>query len=125
MLLNDTDCGRIFRNAWIEGVRAYYPGEPKPGYIAVWEDMPDWEQAAAIAVYNQVAEFLATTDGNASKLSSEQKGRWVALCWIGQIHKHFPEPKPSYVADWDDLPQWQRRVDTHIFEAIEASLAAA
>lgn len=29
--------GRIFRNAWIAGIKAHYPGEPRPGYIAPWE----------------------------------------------------------------------------------------
>jgi hypothetical protein len=48
-----------------------------------------------------------------------QKGRFVATCWIGQIFKHFPDPKPSYVADWDELPQWQRETDADIFERIE------
>ncbi len=48
-----------------------------------------------------------------------QKGRFVALCWIVQIFKHFPDPKPSYVADWADMPEWQRETDADIFERIE------
>lgn len=122
--MQDIDRGRVFRAAWIAGVATHYPGEPKPGYIAPWEEMPVWEQAAATAVYDQVAEFITVTDGNATKLTPEQKGRWIALCWIGQIHKHFPDPKPSYIADWEDMPDWQRKVDSHIFEAIESSIAA-
>ncbi len=43
----------------------------------------------------------------------------MALCWIGQICRHFPDPKPSYVADWDELPQWQQETDADIFETIE------
>lgn len=43
----------------------------------------------------------------------------MALCWIAQIHKHIPEPKRSYVADWNDLPEWQRQTDADIFEEIE------
>jgi hypothetical protein len=43
----------------------------------------------------------------------------VALCWIGQIFKHFPDPKPAYVADWEDLPEWQRETDSDIFEQIQ------
>ncbi|RJO79366.1 hypothetical protein D5S18_03325 [Nocardia panacis] len=123
-MLNNSDRGRIFRDAWIEGVRTHFPGEPKPGYVAVWEDMPEWERAAAVAVYDQVAQFLTVTGGNAARLTREQKGRWVALCWIGQIYKHIPDPKPSYVADWNDLPDWQRQTDAHIFEAIETNLTA-
>jgi hypothetical protein len=43
----------------------------------------------------------------------------VALRWIGQIYTHFPDPKPAYIADWDDLPQWQQETDADIFEHIE------
>ncbi|GAB3175677.1 hypothetical protein GCM10027059_49440 [Myceligenerans halotolerans] len=41
------------------------------------------------------------------------------MCWIGQIYKRFPDPKPSYVADWDDMPAWQQETDAEIFETIE------
>ncbi|WP_029892925.1 hypothetical protein [Nocardia brasiliensis] len=121
--MHDTDRGRIFRSAWIAGVIKHYPGEPKPGYIAPWEQMPEWEQASATAVYTQVAAFIEATDGSTSKLTREQRGRFVALCWIGQIYKHFPDPKPSYVADWNQLPDWQQQVDADIFDAVETSLA--
>lgn len=101
------------------GVQKHYPGDPKPGYVAPWEDTPDWERASAAAVYAQVRGFVETSGGAATKLTREQKGRFVALCWIGQIFKHFPDPKPSYVADWDDMPEWQRETDADIFERIE------
>lgn len=113
------DQGRIFREAWIEGVKQHFPGEPKPGYVTPWDDTPEWERASAAAVYDQVAAFIQITGGSTVKLSREQKGRFVALCWTGQIYKHFPEPKPSYVADWDDLPAWQQQTDADIFERIE------
>ncbi|MFE6718264.1 hypothetical protein ACFVDU_11795 [Streptomyces albidoflavus] len=35
------------------------------------------------------------------------------------MYKHFEEPKPGYVADWSELPEWQRETDADIFEAIE------
>lgn len=111
--------GRIFREAWIAGVKAHYPGEPKPGYIAPWEETPDWERASASAVFQQVQDFVEATAGSASKLTREQKGRFVALCWTGQIYKHFDDPKPAYVADWADMPGWQRETDSDIFERIE------
>jgi hypothetical protein len=114
-----TEPGRIFREAWIAGVRKHYPGEPKAGYITPWEDTPDWERASAAAVYEQVRAFVELSDGNTTKLSREQKGRFVALCWIAQIYKHIPDPKPSYVADWDKLPTWQQETDADIFERIE------
>jgi hypothetical protein len=115
--------GRIFREAWIEGVTKHYPGEPKPGYIAPWDETPDWERQSAAAVYDQVAAFIQATDGAATKLAREQKGRFVSLCWIGQIFKHIPDPKPAYVADWDDLPDWQQMPDMEIFERVEQEVA--
>ncbi|GLZ04316.1 hypothetical protein Acsp03_17820 [Actinomadura sp. NBRC 104412] len=111
--------GRIFREAWITGVRRHYPGDPKPGYVASWDDTPEWERQAAGAVYRQVADFVEVSAGATAKLTREQKGRFVALCWIAQIHKHIAEPKPSYIADWDALPDWQQQTDADIFEEIE------
>jgi hypothetical protein len=115
--------GRVFREAWIAGVRRHFPGEPKPGYITPWDDTPEWERVSAAAVYEQVRAFIDSAGGATAKLTREQKGRFVALCWIGQIFKHIPDPKPSYVADWKDLPQWQRDTDADIFEHIERQLA--
>jgi hypothetical protein len=115
--------GRVFREAWIDGVKRHYPGEPKAGYITPWEETPEWERQSAAAVYGQVREFIEATDRGASRLSRSQKGRFVALCWIGQIFKHFQDPKPSYIADWDDLPQWQRETDVEIFERIEQEVS--
>lgn len=117
--------GRVFRDAWIAGVKKHYPGEPKPGYIVAWEETPQWERQAATAVYEQVRTFVEISAGNTSKLSREQRGRFVALCWIAQIHKHIAEPKPSYVADWHKLPDWQQQTDADIFDHIEETAAAA
>lgn len=119
------DAGRAFREAWIAGVRRHYPGEPKPGYVAPWEQTPEWERASAAAVHELVRAFIEATGPAVRRLTREQKGRFVALCWLGQIHRHFPDPKPSYVADWDELPAWQREVDADIFETIEARLTGA
>lgn len=94
----------------------HYPGEPKLSYAVPWDDTPEWERASAAAVYDHVCAFIEVTDGNTAKLTRVQKGRFVALCWIGQIFKHFPDPKPAYVADWDDLPLWQQETDGDIFE---------
>ncbi len=113
------DHGRIFREAWIAGVTMHYPGEPKPSYIAPWDETPEWERQSAAAVYEQVHAFINLTEGKTAKLTRAQKGRFVALCWIGQIYKHFPDPKPAYIADWDDLSEWQQETDADIFEHIE------
>jgi hypothetical protein len=122
--MSDDANGRFFRDAWISGVKAHYPGEPKPSYITAWDGMPDWERSSAAAVFDQVAAFIAATDGRTSRLTQEQKGRFVATCWIGQIYKHIADPKPAYVADWSELPTWQQQTDIDIFEAIERIFAA-
>jgi hypothetical protein len=66
-----------------------------------------------------VRAFLETSDGTTTKLSRAQRGRFVATCWIAQIYKHIPDPKPGYVADWDDLPEWQQQTDSDIFDTVE------
>ncbi len=115
--------GRFFRDAWITGVKKHYPdGNPKPGYIVSWDQMQTWEQESASAVYEQVQQFAMLSGGKTTFLSREQKGRFVCLCWIVQVFKHIPNPKPSYVADWDQLPAWQQATDADIFESIEASV---
>ncbi len=114
----------MFREAWIAGVRRHYPGEPKVSYVTPWEETADWERAAAGAVYDQVRAFLVVTDGAAARLGGEQKGCFVALCWIGQVLRYFPDPKPGYVADWDALPEWQRLTDVDIFGRIESDYLA-
>lgn len=112
--------GRIFREAWIAGVRKHYPGDPKPGYVTRWDDTSGWERQAAAAVCAQVRAFVDISGRSTARLTRAQKGRFVATCWIAQIYKHIPDPKPSYVADWDDLPEWQQQTDADIFEHIEA-----
>ena len=124
-MLNSLDAGRIFRQAWIDGVNKHYPGEPKASYLTPWDDTPEWERSSAAAVYGQVRDFITSSDGNTRRLSRAQRGRFVALCWIAQIYKHIPDPKPAYVADWDDLPDWQRETDADIFDRIEESVSAS
>lgn len=119
MSVDNADRGRIFREAWIAGVGNHMSGEPKPGYVTPWDDTSDWERAAAAAVYDQVREFLKVTDGKATQLTRLQKGQFIAACWTGQIYLRIPDPKPSYVAEWDDLPEWQRETNADIFERIE------
>jgi hypothetical protein len=120
--MEQSDKGRFFRAAWITGVNTHFPGTPKAGYVSPWEEMVEWEQQAAIAVYEQVAQFVRLCAGQTKRLNREQRGRFVALCWIGQIYRHFDEPKESYVADWDALASWQQETDADIFSAIETNV---
>ncbi|NJQ05234.1 hypothetical protein [Streptomyces lonarensis] len=111
--------GRIFRNAWISGVRTHFPGEPKPGYVTPWDQTPEWERQAAASVFKQVYDLVEASGGKTTELTREQKSRFVAICWVAQVHKHFESPKPGYVADWESLPEWQQETDADIFEEIE------
>ena len=111
--------GQVFREAWIAGVQQHYPGEPKAGYITPWDETPDWERASVAAVEDQVRVFVRISGGTTAKLTREQKGRFVATCWIAQVYKNVSDPKPAYVADWADLPKWQQETDADIFERIE------
>jgi len=111
--------GRIFHEAWIAGVKRHYPGEPKPSYITPWEEAPEWERESAAVVYQQVRSFIAASAQTTAELTREEKGRFVAVCWIGQIFKHIPDPSLAYVADWSELPDWHQQTDIEIFERIE------
>ncbi|GAA2360187.1 hypothetical protein GCM10010246_58080 [Streptomyces cuspidosporus] len=67
--MSQTEGARVFREAWIAGVRKHFPGEPKPSYVTPWDDTPEWERQAAGSVYEQVCQFLKLSDGHASRLS--------------------------------------------------------
>jgi hypothetical protein len=114
-----TDEGRTFREAWIAGVNKHFPGTPKDSYVSPWDQTPEWEREAAAAVYRQVVDFIRVSEGKTSRLSREQRARFIATCWIAQIYKHHKDPKPAYVADYGDLPPWQQDTDADIFDAIE------
>jgi hypothetical protein len=116
------DGGRLFRQAWIDGVRNHFPGEPKPGYVAPWEETPEWERESAAAVFRLVRDLLEASGGAACRLTRVQKGQFVAACWTAQIYTRIPDPKPAYVAPWEDLPAWQQETDADIFDAIVAAV---
>jgi len=113
------EAGKIFREAWIAGVNKHYPGEPKAGYVAPWDETPEWERQSAAAVYQLVAELLRVSEGAARRLTRVQKSQFVAASWTAQIFLRIENPKPSYVAPWEALPTWQQEVDADIFESIE------
>lgn len=121
----DAASAKRFHETWVAGVKQYYPGIPKDSYIVSWDNAPEWERDSAGAVYEQVKAFILATSGATAKLTRNQKSQFVAICWIGQMYKHFPDPKPSYVADWTDLPDWHKETDADIFERIEKDVQFA
>jgi hypothetical protein len=114
--------GRLFRTAWVDGVMRHYPGTPKAGYVGPWDDMPEWERDSARTVAGLIAQLVDASDGGTAGLSREQRSQFVATAWIAQIYKHFPDPKPSYVTPWPDLPAWQQETDADIFDVIEQAV---
>jgi hypothetical protein len=56
--------------------------------------------------------------GITSRLTREQKGASSPPAGSPRVWKHIPDPKPSYVADWDQF-RWQQQTDADIFEHIE------
>jgi hypothetical protein len=110
--------GKLFREAWIAGVRQHFPGDPKPSMVVPWEETPAWERACAASAEKMIKALWDTSRGAAGRLTEIQRGQFVAASWNAQIYRHVPDPKPSYVAPWEQLPEWQQHVDTAIFDAI-------
>ena len=112
------------REAWIAGVKRYFPGTPKPSYIAPWEEMPDWERAIVVEIYRQVSGVVlaGVQDGEPVRLTREQGGRLVRIVWVQQVYKHFPDPKDTYVQPWEATPDWERQTDADMFTAIERAV---
>ncbi len=87
--------GHIFREAWIAGVKKHYPGEPKPGYIGPWDEMPEWEQQSATAVFSQVHEFIAISDGKTDEIRRGLYQRVAAKAGIATS-----EDRATFVNAW-------------------------
>lgn len=124
-MLDKEQYGRIFRDAWIKGVKSHYPGEPEESYVRPWEQMDKWEQESAIAVFLQLRGFLLAGIQNKqlSSLTREQGGRLVRIAWVAQMYKHFPNPEPAYVYDWEEMSDdWERSADMDLFQAVEKSV---
>jgi hypothetical protein len=78
-----------------------------------------WPSRVSVPMVTKDRSSVWCHGGATSYLSREQKGRFIATCWTAQVYKHIPDPKPAYVADWPDLPDWQQQADADIFEHIE------
>ncbi|MEU9047953.1 MULTISPECIES: hypothetical protein [unclassified Kitasatospora] len=48
------DGGRIFREARIAGVCKHLPGDPKPGYITPWDELPKWQQETDADIFETI-----------------------------------------------------------------------
>ncbi len=126
-MLNREEGGRFFREAWIAGVKKHFPGTPKPSYVAPWESTPDWEKEIVTEIYAQMQALVqaGTQSGQITRLNREQGGRVIRLAWIGQVYKHIPNPKSSYVCNWEEIPSWEQEVDMDIFEMIQVKVLSS
>lgn len=117
--MND-EPGRLFRAAWINGVHRHHPGEPNPSYTLSYDDAPAWERRACAEVWKIVAWLVHAT--MTSALTRKEKSVVIADLWRAEMQAAFDNPKPSYVAPWEELPTWQQEVDADIFEDIETHI---
>ncbi|MFI9393723.1 hypothetical protein [Streptomyces bauhiniae] len=117
--MNGTEGARLFREAWIAGVRRHFPGEPEPGFVTPWEDVPEWQREVSGIVASRIQGLMELSEGNAARLSREQKGRFVAICWATEVSDQLDEPDPAEIAEWPDLPLWHRETVADVFEALE------
>jgi hypothetical protein len=70
--------------------------------------MPDWEKEIVTEIYAQIQALIqaGVQGGQITHLNREQGGRVIRIAWIGQVYKHIPESKPSYVCNWEEMPSW-------------------
>ncbi|MFE2291288.1 hypothetical protein [Streptomyces sp. NPDC059452] len=70
MSQTEIEGARLFREAWIAGVRRHFPGEPKagyvtpwdetpPGYVADWADLPAWQQETDVDIFDAMEAALS------------------------------------------------------------------
>jgi hypothetical protein len=107
------------RQAWIDGVNAYYPGTPKPSYVTPWEQMDTWEQEAVTLLHQQVRTIILPLLQQGIRLPHEHGGYLVCSIWNALMFQLLHTPKPSYVKHFHQLDEWQQKTDMKMFEAIE------
>jgi hypothetical protein len=113
--------GRLVRLAWVKGVHTHFPEEPKASYTAPWEEISEWEREIVSSIYEQMRVFLQAgglEKQPTSLLTREQGGRLVRLMWIIQVYRILPQPKEAYIQPWENMPAWEREIDSDIFVAI-------
>lgn len=97
------DGGQIFWEAWIAGVHKHFPGEPKPGYVA------GLGRHIGVGAGRSGSGLLAgqRVPGSYRRQrlpSGLHVERPVRRCQLDRLDlPTHPGPKPSYVAEWNDL----------------------
>ncbi|SRR5258707_206782 len=118
MTIEDVAAKRV-RQAWIDGVKEYYPGDPKASYILPWNEMTAWEQEAVRLLTQYIQAILAPLATQGLRLPREHGGYLVCSVWNTLMFQLLREPKASYVKHFNQLDEWQQKTDIKMFEAIE------
>jgi hypothetical protein len=123
MTVDGEAAGRLLRTAWVEGVGRHHPGGPRPGHVADWEELSDWERDSSVTVADQIARLVVAANGRTTRLTRAQRGQFVVTCWIAQVHRHLSEPSLAAITPWEEMPDWQRQTVAHVFDVIEQSVS--
>ena len=55
-----------------------------------------------------------------------EAGKIFRDAWIAAVHKHYPgEPKASYIAPWDEIPDWERQSAAAVYQLVADLLRAS
>jgi hypothetical protein len=113
------DGGRFFHELWVTLTQKYSPDSSFVGHLVPWDELEEWEQKKAIAIYEVIQHFLWTMKWPHDHLPQEEKGQFVYICWLAQNLKQASHFERASVVEWKGLSEWQREVFIHIFENIE------
>ncbi len=67
------------------------------------KDTVSKEIVTEIYAQMQVLVQAGAQGGQVTRLNREQGGRVIRIAWIGQVYKHIPDPKSSYVCNWEEM----------------------
>ena len=88
-------------------------------------EVPGVESPAPASLEGVTAILAALEggEGEAPPLSREELGRLVREVWVACAREH-PDPKPSWLAGWDELDEWDRETDRRIGKVVANHAAA-
>lgn len=58
-------------------------------------------------------------------MSEKEGGQFFRNAWIAGVKKHYPgTPKPSYIAPWETMPEWEKEIVTEIYQQVSKLVKA-
>lgn len=52
------------------------------------------------------------------KITRDEGGKAVREAWVNYVRETVAEPKPSHVAPWEELSEWDKEADRRIYDAV-------